>query len=251
MNIQLSASSLTTFLRCGRQWYYAYVLGEKSPPTLKQARGIAVHKAVEVNMEQKVSSHEDVPIDDMLDAFSASWDEVGQDGFEHDEQETPGDAKDAGYALTRLHHKEVSPTIQPVWVEKPVQFKLNDNIVWTGQIDLADEMGRIRDTKTTSRRPKPEQYLINMTGYSCGARQLTGEVETDVVLDYMVNTKTPYYLPIAVGGPVSDDSIRRFVSIAEGVAATIEAGNYPANGVQNGACSWCGYRSMCDYALKE
>lgn len=249
MNIQLSASSLTTFLRCGEQWYRAYVLGDRSRPTVKQARGIAVHKAVEVNMEQKVESREDLPVQAMFDAFSDSWEEVGEEGFEPDEKETPGQAKDAGIRLTDLHHKDVSPLIQPVWVEKAVQFEIN-GVTWTGQIDLADEMGRIRDTKTTSRKPRPEQYSMNMTGYALGARQLTGVAETDVVLDYCVNTKTPYYLPITAGGPVSNDEIRVFASTVERVAGTIEAGRFVPNGAVNGACSWCGYANDCDYAVK-
>jgi hypothetical protein len=47
--------------------------------------------------------------------------------------------KDAGIKLTELHHKEVSPLIQPIWVEKPVQFNLN-GVTYSGQIDIVDEM---------------------------------------------------------------------------------------------------------------
>lgn len=44
---------------------------------------------------------------------------------------------------------------------------------------------------------------------------LAGGAGTDTVLDYLVATKKPYYLPIAAGGPVSDQQIERFAGIVE------------------------------------
>lgn len=246
----LSASSTATFLRCGQQWYYAYVAGIKAPPSLKAARGIALHRAVEVNMAQKVTSHEDVELDVMIDAFDESWTGLAQDGFVVEEGEDPGQYKDSGYQMTFLHRQEVSPTIQPVWVERPVQFSLGDGVVWSGQVDLADEMGRVRDTKSTARKPRPEQYMLNMTGYALAARQATGENETDIVLDYLVATKSPYYLPVFNGGPVSDDRIVSFANTVEAVAGSIKEGRFVPNGISNGACSWCGYLDICEYAQR-
>lgn len=242
--IVLSASSVTTFLRCGQQWYLAYVEGVKSPPTLKQARGIAVHKAVEVNMQQKIDSRVDLPVSDMLDAYSTSYDSVGADGFAPDDNVTAGQIKDEGYKLVELHASQVAPSIQPVQVERPVQFDLN-GIVFSGQIDLEDSEGRIRDTKTTARKPTGESYILNMTGYALAKRQADGDTESDIVLDYLVATKTPYYLPIAAGGPVTDDQIVRFANVVESVAGSIRAGSFAPSGLVSGACSWCGYKAMC------
>ena len=145
----------------------------------------------------------------------------------------------------------MSPLIQPIWVEKPVQFAIN-GITYSGQIDLADEMGRIRDTKTTKNRPKPESYLFGMTGYALAARQLTGEVETDTILDYVVATKTPYYFPVAAGGPVTDDDIVRFANTIDVVAESIEAGRFIPNGFMSiGTCEYmCGYKDICPYYMK-
>lgn len=246
----LSASSIATFLRCGHQWFLAYVMGVKSPPSLRQARGIALHRAVEIDMLQKVTTREDLPVADMLDAFDTEWTLQGSDGFQPD-REDPGDVKDAGYELTRLYHREVAPTIQPVWVEQPVQFTIDERIVYSGQVDIGDEMGRIRDTKSTTRRPRPEQYLLGMTGYALAGRQATGTIEEDTILDYLVATKTPYYLPVVSGGPVSEDSILRFLDTVQSVGDTIAAERFVPNGLTNGACSYCGYRDICTYKPKE
>lgn len=238
----LSASSVTTFLRCGQQWYFSYVAAVKSPPTLKQARGLAVHKAVEVNMRQKIASRIDLPVDDVVDAYADEFDLISTD-VEDDKSET-GEYKDSGAKLTRMHTKLVAPEVQPVWVEQPVQFAIND-IPFSGQVDLLDDESRIRDTKTTARKPMPDSYGLNMTGYALSFRQLTGATETDTVLDYLVATRKPYYLPITAGGPVSDEEIRRFANIVESVAYAIKAGRFVPNGLASGACSWCGYRSIC------
>jgi RecB family exonuclease len=238
----LSASSVTTFLRCGMQWYYGYVAAVKSPPSLKQARGVAVHKAVEVNMRQKITTRVDMPIDDVADAYATEFD-VLSDDIESDRHEI-GDYKDSGIKLTRLHTKTIAPEIQPVWVEQPVQFKIND-IPFSGQVDLLDDESRIRDTKTTARKPTADSYILNMTGYALSYRQITGTIETDTVLDYLVATKQPYYLPIMAGGPVSDEEIVRFANIVESVAFAIKAGRFVPNGLASGACSWCGYKNIC------
>lgn len=251
--VNLSASSVNTYLRCGHQWYLAYVEGHVSPPSFAQARGIAVHKAVEANMLQKVESKEDMPVEDMKDAFSTSWEEVGEDGFQEDEKKTAGEVKDAGIALTELHHREVSPLIQPMWVEQPVQFDMN-GITYSGQIDIVDEMFRVRDTKTTGSKPRPESYLFGMTGYALAARQAaSGVPERDVVLDYLVATKNPYYYQVTNGGPMSDERIIRFANTVEKVADGIEKGDFIPNGLQGrGVCeSMCGYKDICEYYIGE
>ena len=214
----------------------------KSPPTLKQARGLAAHKAIEVNMTQKITSREDLTLEEVADAYVTEYDTLTPD-IEQDRHEI-GAYKDSGVKLVKMHTTVIAPEIQPVWVERPVQFKLND-VPFSGQVDLLDEMGRVRDTKTTARKPKPDSYLLNMTGYAVAYRQMTGAQEVDTVLDYLVATQNPYYLPIMAGGPVSDDEIVRFAHVVERVANGIKAGNFAPNGLASGACSWCGYRNMC------
>jgi RecB family exonuclease len=255
----LSASSVTTFLRCGQQWYFAYVAGIKSPPSLRAIRGIAVHRAVEIDMSQKISTRVDLPVGDMLDAYDTSWTAETVNGHATDKDEDPGVVKDAGYSLVKLYHQEVAPKIQPVLVEEPVQFRINGQL-YTGQIDVAqrvideetwEDKLEIRDTKTTARTPKEDAYVLAMTGYAISQRQKTGEVESDIVLDYLVATKTPQYKEIRYGGPVSDDQIRRFANVIGNVAENIKSRRFVPNGIVGGACSWCGYTDVCPAYLER
>jgi hypothetical protein len=245
---------MTTFLRCGMQWSFAYVRGIKSPPSLKAVRGIAIHKAAEVDMSQKVHTGVDISAEEMIDTYSDSWTAETANGYTIDDDgTTPGDIKDKGVEMVQLYRDKVAPRIQPVLVEEPIQFEINGQ-PYSGQIDVAErKKGKliIRDTKSTARKPDPAQYTLNMVGYAVSQRQVTGEVEADTVLDYLIGTKVPRYLPVNNGGPVSDQEIRRFSTVVSEVAANIKAGRFPPNGLVNGACSWCGYKSICPAYIKK
>jgi CRISPR/Cas system-associated exonuclease Cas4 (RecB family) len=239
----LSASSLNTFLRCGQQWYFAYVAGIKRPPSLKAALGIALHEAVEVNYQQKKETRVDLPVGDVIDAFDTAF--VKETSIvEEDPEESKAAAKDSGVKCIRKYQLEVAPSVQPIWVEEKIRFDIN-GIPWSGSVDLVDEMRRLRDLKSTARKPKPEGYKLNMVGYALGYRHQTGETESDVWFDYVVRTKDPYYLPVKSGGPVTDDAIASFADTVTTVDNAISAGSFVPNGLQSGACSWCGYRDMC------
>ena len=261
-DLVLSASSVTTYLRCGTQWWFAYVVGVKSPPSLRAIRGIAAHAAVEMDMRQKMITGIDVPVDDMLDAYDSSWVAETVDGFAVGEDEDPGVVKDKGVELVRLYHKVVAPTIQPIMVEEPIQFAINGQ-AFSGQIDLVEEIevdlgfGEpenrlvIRDTKTTGRTPADGAYLLNMTGYAVSQRQKTGRIEADIVLDYLIALKEPKYKEIRMGGPVTDEQIVQFAGVVGSVSAAINAGRFVPNGIVNGSCSWCGYTAICPAFIKN
>lgn len=207
-------------------------------------------------MRQKMTTRVDLPVSDMLDAYDSSWNEETVDGYSITGDEVPGTVKDKGYELVRLYHTEVAPKIQPVMVEEPIQFQINGQ-AYSGQIDLGElvtveqpwgppeERLVIRDTKTTGRTPAEDAYLLNMTGYAIAQRQKTGLIEADTVLDYLVALKEPKYKEIRMGGPVTDAQIAQFANVVSAVAASIKAERFVPNGLINGACGWCGFRSIC------
>jgi hypothetical protein len=236
----LSGSSLNTYLRCGLQWEFAYVKRIRRPPRVRMVIGTATHEAIEVNYRQKRETSQDLPEADVLDAYSTAYD---REIVEADDDEDKAEAKDSGVTLTRIYQREVAPAIQPVLVEEQIQAAVN-GIPYSGFLDLTDQNNRIRDTKTSGRAPTGDIYRLSMTGYSVLFRHATDTVESGVTLDYLIRTKKPYYLPIE-GGPVDDGEITRFARILGGVAGGISAGSFPANGVLNGSCGWCGYADIC------
>lgn len=257
----LSGSSVNTFLRCGQQWEYAYVLQLKRPPSVKQGLGITAHEAVGMNMAQKVLSQSDLPRDEVVQKFIDEWDVLAVD-IEDVTQETRVDertgkvtttrretkakARESGIKAVMKHHEVVAPAVQPVWVEQQIQFRLDGVIDWSGIFDVSDSKGRVRDWKFVSRRPNDAgSYALPMIGYALGYRQISDEPETEIVLDHIVRTEDPYYLPLASGGPITDKQIGEFARIVHDVKRTIDAGIFLPTGLQSHACGWCGYSDIC------
>lgn len=242
-----SASSVSTFMRCAKQWEFAYIHELKRPPSIRMVLGTAAHAAAEVNFSQKIETREDLPLDDVLDVFSDAFDSgVYEAIVDPDEPEKPGDAKDSGIKTLTVYHETVAPPIEPLWVEHEGLVHVND-IPYSYTIDLVDTKGRVRDHKYTKRRPQGAgDYRLNMIGYAVGYRHETGEKEADVVVDYMVRTKEPYHWPVASSGPVPDRAIDAFAGILGMITQAITEGIFLPTGLTNHACSWCGYRDICD-----
>ena len=245
--VVLSGSSINTFLRCPRQWEYAYVWRLKRPPSLKQVLGISAHEAVEVDLRQKVESRVDLPVEAVVDAFADSFKKESVDAPEQPSKgETRASMLDSGVQAVKAWHAKVTPTYQPVLVERHLQFALN-GIPIDGTIDCVDEAGIIRDHKFVSKTPSSsEQYILNMTGYAIGYRRMTGGIESGIQLDHIVRLKKePNYVPLSSDGPVPDDAIVAYAGIVEDVHRSIQAGIFPPHGLKSGACSWCGYSDIC------
>jgi hypothetical protein len=242
-----SGSSLNTFLRCAKQWEYAYVYRFRRPPKLRMVLGTAGHYAAEVDLRQKIDSHEDLPLADVLDAFATSYDMEAQEAEEDpDKDETRPKMKDKGVKSVRFWHRELAPLVQPEFVEEPISFIIN-GLPWTGTLDYADVDRVVGDWKFTGRSPSSaDAYILNLVGYAIGYRKKTNQVESRVVLNHVVGLKTgPKHVPIRSDGPVPDQSIVAFAEVVADVNRSVQAGIFPANGLKSGACSWCGYRDIC------
>jgi RecB family exonuclease len=241
----LSASSVNTFLRCAYQWELAYVYKVKRPPSVRQILGIAAHEAVEVNYRQKIDTYEDLPVEDVQDAFATAYKNLVIDV--EDPEEDTSKAKDSGALVISEYQKTVAPQVQPLFVEEPISFEI-EGVPYSGVVDVVDHDERIRDLKTTARKPSGRgDYGLNMVGYALGYRTVHGGQEQDLILDYMVRTKEPYHYPVSNGGPTPPEAIKAFADILTTVSGSIKLGSFPPTGLSSGACSWCGYAQMCKY----
>jgi len=206
--------------------------------------GTATHKGVETNLAQKITSEVDLPMNDVLDAYSTEFDREVQ--LVEKPEEPVGPAKDSGAALMRLHHLRVAPSIKPLAVEKETKFTVNGNEYQT-YIDYLGQQPRgvrVGDTKTTAQARDGTNYIFQMIAGALGFRQDTGQTEADIQLDMLVRTQTPKYHVIR-WGPLTNAAIGVFAKQVEYANTMVKAGLFPANGIQNHACGSCGYQSRC------
>jgi len=210
------------------------------------ALGSAAHTAVEIDLTHKIATGEDKPVEELQETFRDEFVKESENAEENPQKgETKGSYTDSGVKAVGAWHRQVAPKTFPAMVEQPIQFKIN-GIVMSGTIDYVGQDGVIGDWKFVGKKPASAgPYLLNMTGYAVGYRQLTGKVEKSVRLDHVVRTKDPYHFPIESDGPVPDESIVAYAGIVEDVAEAIGKGSFPPTGLQSGACSWCGYKDIC------
>jgi len=240
----LSVTQLKMFLRCPLQYKFRYIDGLKIPPPSYITLGKSVHSALEENFRQKIESHRDLPLEQLTDLFSDSWEKKASETlFEEDEK--PGKIKDEGIGLVKVYHREVAPNIQPVYVEKGFGL-LIDNIKYPliGYIDLVDDNRCIIDHKT-AKRSFPKDVVdkdLQLTAYAMAYRQMTGREESGVRFNVAVRTKEPKIQPLS--STRSQKDIYRFLRVLEHVSKAMETGIfYPNEGYQ---CAACGYREQCE-----
>lgn len=100
-----SFSRLDTYLRCGFKYMLKYELGIKGAQNLNMARGSAGHRALELNARHKIATGDDMPTEQILDLFNASFDAELQET-----ELAPGDSPD--------YERSVTHQILTVWRHK-------------------------------------------------------------------------------------------------------------------------------------
>lgn len=255
--VVLSPTSLKTFFTCPQKYEFRHLLYLERPPSVKATIGTSAHRAVEVNYQQKIESRVDVPEDVVLDVFSDTFDNEAK-LIDRPEEPIPK-AKDSGIGLVKLHHRDVAPKTQPKWVEKAAQFRLISahregcdrgptctcGVPFSSTVDLVDEEGAVRDLKTTARTPSGGAHLMQVAGGALAYEVETGEKAADLVIDYLIRTKIPKYHEERWGGPVDEHLKRIFARQVNTAYDMIQAGLFPANGVEGYACGYCEYKPIC------
>jgi hypothetical protein len=178
----LSYSSMKTLMMCPQKWKRTYIDSIYDSRGGAAVLGSAVGGAISTNFEQKVFTHEDLALEDVLDAYSTSW-EKELDGDQEIiwGDDKPGAVKDKGILVLGEYQGVVAQTVQPVMIERKLTMRYPDaDWVFTGKIDVEalalpgpfeDEMvvaPRIIDTKVKGKMfsaaematdLQPESYL--------------------------------------------------------------------------------------------
>ena len=156
----LSPSSLGMARRCLEQFRRRYVLGEKERPGEAAIVGSVVHSALEWNYEQKIASHTDRPIAEVIEYLDdqavpnvlnerGGAEEVEWDG--KDPVAALDLARDDARRVTSAYYRVVVPRIQPIAVEQKIRVRPPQlPVTLIGYIDLETEL-RVIDTKTGKR----------------------------------------------------------------------------------------------------
>lgn len=237
-----SPSDVNMYLRCPKQWEFRYVYGLKLPPSGALVQGSAVHGGAEVGLNHKIETGEDMPMDDVLDAVSTTFDGLAVDAeFGED---NPGELKDQAIDLGRTWRNEVAPKIVPVAVEMEWELTIDD-VTYLGYIDVVDAEGRVRDLKTSARKPSADILAnhLQAQSYALAISAQAGEIP-EVAFDYVVKTKAPY--AETRSAQYTERQLEIVAETVLDVTKGIRAGVFPRS-TDGWWCSpkFCGYWERC------
>ena len=265
-----SFSQLDTYKRCSLQYYMKYVEGKRGRPALNLVRGKAGHAAVEADHRRKISTGTNMPIDEMLDKFSDSFDAEAYE-LEPSDLE-PGDDldkdKDATTETLRVYAAKTAPKLRPALVEWEFNLDLPATEeheypikIVNGRIDLAEATG-IFDNKFPKTRRTKSQDAVDQSW------QLT---LYDTVFSYQLGIEVANlglisFLPPSQREPADISTVRRsaaemepaqrqrrrdrLIHVLRTSQRAIDAGIFmPADDPM--VCSWCSFRTTCQSSLAK
>ena len=254
----ISHSQINMLLKCGIQYQFRYIDGIIAPPSASLVRGKCGHTTLEKNFRQKIQTKEDLPIEEVKDAFSDEWEkskyeivwkkkEIG----DLSPAKAGGIFKDSGIALVSKFHENLSPLIQPVAVEDKFEIHFEGGYPkLIGFIDREDEGDEIGEVKFVGKSPSADdaQSDIQLTIYDLGYRTKHGKPPKKLKKQYAVNTKEPKTVVQEVGCR-DDATINRLMWRMQAAMIALEKGVFlpaPAGSWWCGE-NWCGYWDRCKY----
>lgn len=254
----LSQTQINLHNKCPAAYERRYVNGEIIPPGVSQLKGSGVHAAAENNFRQKITSHIDLPVDDMADMAVSQFEQrVAQEGVSLDPDEKSrgklkvlGEAKDATVRMAKFHAYEQAPSYQPVLVEERVRIGLPGAHDLVVILDLADDRDRIVDFKNGKKRYSQADVdsSVQLSVEAAGFQAITTRRPKALVLDTIVTGARQFERHKLTTTRDRDDRLA-LAHRVDAVSRAIQTGIFPpaAPGVWWCSAKWCGYHATCPF----
>lgn len=256
----LSVSSINTYLKCPAKWMRKYMLRETEPVGPGLIIGSAVGSACNVNDSLKTESGKDLLLNEVLDVFSDEFDLKVQESGDRDGIDwgtsSAATAKDEGVGVLSVYHQTITPTFQPVSVEREFVLSPGDvDWVFKGYMDVETADGRIIDRKVKAKAMSATDPLVDLqaTSYLLARREeaRAGFGDPAVGFDFHVMKKLKKPAVDIVSAPRTDAQLdafyRRLLGIASEIAWRAEHDNWGGAVPGSWWCSpkFCGFFDSC------
>jgi len=264
-NRKISISRMNTMSQCGYKYELRYVYGLKEPVGLALLVGSAVDTAVTLNLDRKMMQGEFMALDVMDQLTTSVYRRLVKEAADGDagilfKQDELLEGKDASIKegeakalrLARLHAQVVAPNLKPIYLQRPVSIKLPDYPFDLGGIIDIQEADSIRDTKTKNKTP-PRTVADNddqLTMYALLVMVNDGGIPPKLILDCLVDNKTPVYKPFETTR--TDEDFDVLLRRLEAVHRAIEKGAFVPARESDWWCSGdcCGFHETCKYVKR-
>lgn len=255
----ISASAITTYLRCPRQSEFRLLKTEPAHRPGSVSFGSAIHAALAV-FYRHLLRVEEAPVEEVHEVFADAW----RHELEHpvpvllDEGETPESMQSKGLALLAVFHEKAERPHRVLDVEAPFAVELCDPatgevlpvklvgvfdaVVQDAGVQCADCATHILEHKTAARRWSADKLAFDhqVTAYSLAA-PLMGFGNADVRIQVLLKQKKPD-LEIHTTRRTAHDH-RDLLQVIRGVTTAIDAGAFWPN--RDWWCRSCPYAGPC------
>lgn len=230
----LSPSSITQYLKCSAQYMFKKQLGPK-PPGIALLYGKSVDNAINVDMEQKIVTRENLPSDDVKDAFVTEYDNNKDDTFFH-KDDKPDVLREVGINSVGKWADEIAEKIQPISVQEKLAIEFDDfNYDILQFADVITEDKIIIDNKTAGRSvPQKDgeykisnDHMLQLTMYGIGYKENHNEEVNELGLDYLIKNKNPKIQQVR--WKPNDEDKKYALSLIQNVAKGIDNETYIPN----------------------
>jgi len=254
---QLHQSSLAMLERCPMQFYFRYVEGIIIPPAVAMVTGTGTHRPIEFDLKKKIETGKLEDADRLADIAAETVKAEFQKGVTLDDEEkgrpiatVRDESIRTAQALSRLHHEELAPTLEPKAVERKFVLELDGfPMDVAGTIDLQTTTA-IRDTKTSKRTKNQDEADSSqqLTMYALAAKVLDNQLPQELYLDNLVALKTPKL--VCLGTRRDEQDLKILLLRIERAVEVIQAGKFMPCDPTNWCHSprWCGFWSRCAFA---
>jgi len=248
-HIIIRTSFLKTFQRCPAQAMFRYFRGIIAPPGSAATVGSCTHTSAEYQNKYKLKKGRDAKLSVLQDVFNEDWKKRSKK-TKWIAKEKPDTIKTHSIKkLLPVYHEKVGKKVEPLFVEKPFSIEIPEvNATLTGKIDLVEVNKLIRDLKTKSRTPNWSDILKSnqCPSYSLGFESIFGEPPSGFILDYLIRTNAPKYIP-SKKRVVKPYETLEYIKLVQMIVMNIRQGLFYPNRDGNNLCTtkWCGYWHAC------
>lgn len=234
----LSASAVSMYQRCPRQFEFRYVHGIKSPPSVALVEGLAHHDWLRVHNQGRVRSQERLRGDEAMDLFTDFWRAGKGEASDHSmaaDRDVPARAQRLIDAYLRGPDQKLEPTS----AEEKVQLVLG-GVPVLGFIDVMTE-DAVLDYKVVGKKKSKSdvENSLQMAIYAA-AKPRAKRVG-------MMSFVKPSAKIVTEEARVNKAMVSWAGEVVASVAGAVKASAFPCCAPDSWVCSerFCGYWDRC------
>jgi DNA helicase-2/ATP-dependent DNA helicase PcrA len=234
--LQLSASAINDYSECPMKYQFRYAWGVRGGPHPQMTFGVVMHTTIK-EFAERMRETKRVPLEDVLTIYEREWFSAGFADDYHEQEYR----KEGRRQLEEFHKKYCEAPANVMFLEKPFELPLENDVLITGRMDQVNRIEgkrvEIIDYKTgRPKDPKKAALDFQLSVYALAAKEVM-ELEPERLLLYNLMTNE------AVVTTRDAKALAMTKTTIADVAAQIRAREFPAK--PGFGCKYCDYKPLC------